>query len=161
MITLRPLSAGDAKELFPLLQGVAEKLVEDGPASEEGLEAALLERVQLHEQGMVRAFTIFKEDIVIGSIRLKFNLTQESGEIGVWLGRSFQGQGYGSQAIGWVMDEGFEVLGLRRIEAHVMAGNVCSEKAFANNGFVWERTLHKGALQRGRFLDVNIFVAVR
>ncbi len=157
---LRPLQASDAAELFPLLAGVAETLlVNDGPGSSEGLEAALVDREEMAEAGMVRAYTVLSEEtgVVMGSVRLKYG--QGRGEIGVWLGREFQGRGYGTEAIARVVDEGFGELRLSRIEAHVFEGNAASKKAFENNGFVLERVERNGVMQRGEFRDVWVMAA--
>lgn len=161
MILLRPLDAGDAAALFPLLAGVAENLVVDGPEDERELELALDTRLELVDAGVVRAFTIVEEDsgVVMGSIHLKYDLGRGWGEMGVWLGREFHGCGFGSEAIGRVVEQGFGELGLKRIEAQIFEGNQASRKAFENNGFVWERTDVKGVVQRGVFRDIWILAA--
>lgn len=161
MILLRPLCSEDAAALYPLLAGVAGNLVVDGPENEGELELALDSRVELADAGVVRAFTIVHEEtgVVMGSIHLKYDLGRSWGEMGVWLGRQFHGHGFGSEAIGRVVEEGFVELGLRRIEAQIFEGNHASRKAFENNGFVLERVDLGGVLQRGEFRDVWILAA--
>lgn len=161
MISLRPLCAEDAAELFPLLAGVAENLVVDGPESEGELELALDSRVELAEAGVVRAYTIVEaaSGVVMGSIHLKYDSGRAKGEMGVWLGRQFHGQGVGSEAIRQVVEQGFAELGLKRIEAQIFEGNHASRKAFENNGFVLERLDLNGVLQRGAFRDVWVLAA--
>jgi len=163
MILLRPLSSSDAAELFPILASVAESLVVDGPETEEDLAIALAEREEMAAAGLVRAFTILEEasGSVMGSIRLKYDLGSGLGEMGVWLGKEFQGRGFGTEAIGRVVEQGFGELGLAKIEAQIFAGNLASRKAFENNGFCLERTVRNGAMQRGEFRDVWYLTAFR
>ncbi len=157
MIMLRPQCAADANALFGLLAGVAETLVVDGPSTAGELEAALGEREELQAAGLVKAYVILADGVVMGSIRLVYQ--RGSGEIGVWLGREFQRRGYGSEAIRRVMEEGFEDLRLGRIEARIFEGNAASRKAFENNGFVIERVERNGVMQRGKFRDVWVMAA--
>jgi len=161
MILLRPLDAGDAAALFPLLAGVAESLVVDGPEDERELELALDTRLELVDAGVVRAFTIVGSEtgVVMGSIHLKYDSGRGLGEMGGGLGKEFHGCGFGSEAIGRVMEKGFGELGLKRIEAQIFEGNQASRKAFENNGFVWERTDVNGVMQRGIFRDIWILAA--
>ena len=163
MIVLRPLSSADAGELFRLLSGsnVVDTLVYDEPESEEELHGALETRLEMADEGLLRSFTILEKSTgaVIGSIRLKYDLRLERGEIGLWLGEEFQGRGYGSEAIGQVTEQGFEELGLKRIEAQIFAGNAASRKAFENNGFTLERTEQHSILKQGRYQDVWYFAA--
>ena len=163
MILLRPLCAEDAAALFPLLAGVAENLVVDGPEDENQLALALDGRLELADAGVVRAYTIVEEvsGVVMGSIHLKYDLGRSWGEMGVWLGRQFHGQGVGSEAIGRILEQGFGELGLKRIEAQIFAGNHASRKAFENNGFVLEKVDLGGVMQRGEFRDVWVLVARR
>lgn len=158
---LRPLCSEDAAALFPLLAGVAENLVVDGPDGEGELGQAIEGRLDLADAGVVRAFTIVDEGsgVVMGSIHLKYDLGRSLGEMGVWLGRQFHGCGVGTEAIGRVVEQGFVELGLRRIEAQIFAGNHSSRKAFENNGFVLERVDLGGVMQRGEFRDVWILAA--
>ena len=165
MIALRPLSSSDAGELFRLLAGsnVVDTLVYDEPESEAELETSLESRQEMAEAGLLRSFTILElaTGAVIGSIRLKYDLRLERGEIGLWLGREFQGRGYGSEAIGQVTEQGFRDLGLKRIEAQIFVGNAASRKAFENNGFALERTERSAILKQGRYQDVWYLSAYR
>ena len=165
MIALRPLSSSDAGELFRLLAGsnVVDTLIYDEPESEAELESSLETRQELAEAGLLRSFTILEQatGTVIGSIRLKYDLRIEGGEIGLWLGQEFQGLGYGSEAIAQVTEQGFRELGLKRIEAQIFVGNAASRKAFENNGFALERTARSAILKQGRYQDVWYLAAYR
>ncbi len=162
---LRPLSSSDAGELFRLLSGsnVVDTLVYDEPESEEELHGSLETRLEMADAGLLRSFTILEKSTgtVIGSIRLKYDLRLQRGEIGLWLGKEFQGRGYGSEAISQVTEQGFEQLGLKRIDAQIFAGNAASRKAFENNGFTLERTEQQSILKQGRYQDVWYLAAYR
>lgn len=135
---------------------MVDTLIYDEPECEEELASSLESREEMAAAGLLRSFTILEEStgVIIGSIRLKYDLRLKRGEIGLWLGKEFQGRGYGSEAIFQVTEQGFVDLGLKKIEAQIFAGNAASRKAFENNGFALERTEREAILKRGRYQDV-------
>lgn len=83
------------------------------------------------------------------------------GEIGYWLGVAHWGKGYATEAVGGMVDYGFEKLDLLRVQANVYAPNVASARVLEKNGFVLEGTLRRAVRKRGQVLDVKLYARVR
>jgi len=95
----------------------------------------------------------------MGMVHLKFDLMRSWGEMGIWLGKPFQGHGFGTEAIARVVEMGWRELGLKRIEAQIFDGNAASRKAFENNDFRVVAWRPKSILQRGAYRDVWVLAA--
>lgn len=143
----------DAERLFELLEGTG--------LSETEFRAAIRERVGLEEEGLLRAYTVWEKESgsLAGTIRLVYR--EDWGEIGIWLGREFQGRGLGGEAIEQVKRIGFGELGLSRIEARIAAGNQASQRAFANCGFQLRERRERAVLERGQWQDLLVWEARR
>lgn len=59
-------------------------------------------------------------------------------EIGIEIVKAYQGQGYGSEAIWWVLNWGFQVAGLHRIEIRALSWNEGAVRLYKRLGFVEE-----------------------
>ncbi len=80
-----------------------------------------------------------------------------SAELGLWIGRSFWGRGYGYEAALALMGWGFKEVGLRRIHASHLAGNRRSEGILRKLGMREEGVLRAHALHRGEFHDLQLW----
>lgn len=100
---------------------------------------------------MVLAIELRETSTVIGEVLLKHESeTNRSGELGLALARSHQGQGYAAEAAREVLRLGFEELGLHRVTAVCIEENLASARLLQHLGFRREgRTVdsafHKGA----------------
>lgn len=153
MVDLRRLREEDAGALFALLEGTG--------MGEAEFVAAIAERVSLEEAGMVRAYTVWEtaSGELAGTIRMLYR--QGWGEIGLWLGRSYQGRGLGGEAIEQTRELGFGQLGLERIEARITVGNEASRRAFAGRGFRLREVQSRAVLEGGLWRDVLVLEARR
>lgn len=84
------------------------------------------------------AITIIESNVLIGAISL-MNISQQSGELGYWIGVDYWGKGYCSEACAALVHFGFNRLALTRIHAHHLSRNPASGKVLLNSGL-----LHKG-----------------
>jgi len=76
-----------------------------------------------------------EDDVLIGGIMLSHvNLDQKIGMLSYWLGEEHQGRGYGSEALGEVLNLAFNKLKLRRLDAEVYPGNPSSGKLLEKFG---------------------------
>lgn len=84
----------------------------------------------------------------IGNIKIgPINTQHRSADVGLIIGeRSEWGRGYATEAIAQATRHGFDVLGLRKLNAGCYAGNVGSARAFEKAG--WERE----GLRRSQFV---------
>jgi len=74
---------------------------------------------------------------MIGSISLwNFSLDKKTAEVGYDLGTNFHNKGIMSEAMKCVLDYGFTVLNLDKIEAFTHGKNQSSVRMLVKNGFV-------------------------
>ena len=80
-------------------------------------------------------------------------------EIGYDIAQVEWGKGYATEALGGVIDFGFNVMNLNRIEATITPGNNASVRVltklnFIQEGIVRERDLIKGKLEDGIIMSI-------
>lgn len=95
----------------------------------------------------------------VGNITLQgIDRSHGRAETGLLVGEaSAQGRGIGTEAIGLVCRFAFEDLGLHRVQAGVVEGNIGSERAFQKNGFAKEGCLRDEFLLDGQYRDAIRF----
>lgn len=72
----------------------------------------------------------------MGSINLTpDHANPNRGEIGYYLGKEFQGNGYMSRAVSALSSYAFDILGYKELYAKVAKGNTASEKVLAGAGY--------------------------
>lgn len=101
-----------------------------------------------------------KEGPVMGGIGIdQINRDQNKAGIGYWLGKKYHRQGFGSEALGKIIDFAFYDLKLRRLEAGVFAGNPSSGKLLEKFGFRNEGLKRKACVCRadGQAKDEYIY----
>jgi [ribosomal protein S5]-alanine N-acetyltransferase len=85
------------------------------------------------------------------------------GEIGYWIARPFWNRGYATLAIQHFTDFCFEHTGLVRIEAHVFAPNIASQRALEKAGFTREGYCRKfyRKPQDGLYRDAVLYAKIK
>ena len=66
---------------------------------------------------------------------LYIDRTEGVGDIGCWIGRSYWGRGFGSEAVKRATRFAFEELEVDALDAQLMQGNVAAERVFVKAGF--------------------------
>ncbi len=91
-----------------------------------------------------------------------FGIDGEAGkaEIGYGLLQDHWGQGYASEAVGRIVQFGFEQLKLHRIFGLVVPGNTASENILKNLGFSEEGVLEDNEYARGQYFDMAVFARI-
>ncbi|HID85316.1 MAG TPA: N-acetyltransferase [Anaerolineaceae bacterium] len=85
-----------------------------------------------------------------------------SAEVGIVIGeKNFWGQGYGREALGLLVEAGFERLNLHRIWLHVHTDHIRAIKAYQGLGFVEEGRLRQAHFRQGRYVDVVVMSVLR
>ena len=82
-------------------------------------------------------------------------------DIGYALAPKYHGKGYGTEAVGALVDEAFSKRGAERIFAKVFAGNQASRNVAEKLGFRMEGTERRAQLKRGQWLDVWLLAITR
>lgn len=73
---------------------------------------------------------------LIGQIRLmNWSRWEQRAEVGYWIGRSYWGRGYATEAVRLACRFGFRSMGLHRIDASVVEGNAGSMRVLEKAGF--------------------------
>ncbi|MCX2745571.1 GNAT family N-acetyltransferase [Mangrovivirga sp. M17] len=90
----------------------------------------------------------------IGAIGLKINKRFNHAELGYWLGEDFWGAGFITEAIGAILNYGFNQLNLHKIHAHYMEGNPASGKVMEKNGMIREAELKDHVKKDGKYLSI-------
>jgi RimJ/RimL family protein N-acetyltransferase len=77
----------------------------------------------------------------------------------IWLEivRAYQGKGYGSEAIRWVLWWGFEMAGLHRIDIGAVGWNEGALRLYERLGFVFEGRKREAVWYRGAWWDLVDF----
>jgi RimJ/RimL family protein N-acetyltransferase len=159
VITLRPLGAGDADLLYPLVAGkdVTDTLLWDGPGSLDEYRESL-ERFAASADR--HNFAIVEGERPIGCIDVRPE-NDFRGDLGLWIGHDFHGRGYGTEAVRLATRFAFERVGLAKLEATVFVGNVASRRVFEKNGFRLEGTIRRAVRKRGQLVDEWLFGILR
>ncbi|HEY5982139.1 MAG TPA: GNAT family protein [Anaerolineales bacterium] len=93
-----------------------------------------------------------------------FNLewTNRSAELGIFIGdKSKWNQGYGTEALGLILQHGFNTLNLNRIFLRVYASNSRAQRSYEKAGFKLEGTMRQALFRHGQYVDVNIMSILR
>ena len=98
-----------------------------------------------------------KEPETIGVMSLKAEdpvfVHNRSHEFGITIARQYQGNGYGPEAITWLLDWSFMTAGLHRVELTVFEWNERAQNAYKKLGFVTEGRKRESLWKAGRWWD--------
>ncbi|KEQ63798.1 acyl-CoA N-acyltransferase [Aureobasidium melanogenum CBS 110374] len=76
-----------------------------------------------------------------------------STEIGIEILQEYQGKGYGSEAIRWIVDWAFERLGLHRVQVRAFGWNVRAIELYKRLGFKEEGRWREALWHEGKWWD--------
>jgi len=109
------------------------------------------------------AIIINEGNVHIGSIGfLHLNHRKQNAELGIVIGEKTQwNKGYGGEAIGMLLDFGFNELNLHRIYLRVDASNIRGIRCYQRCGFMEEGRLRNTIYQQGHFEDQLIMSILR
>ena len=114
-----------------------------------------------HEEGKTLRFAIVtkESESFIGLVFLTDidHMHRRAGS-GSWIGeKEHRGKGYVTEARHLVVRYAYEELGLRRIEAHILASNSASIRSVENFGYKKEGVLRDHTYKNGKANDVVVF----
>jgi [ribosomal protein S5]-alanine N-acetyltransferase len=139
-LRLRPLRQEDAPTFFDLWSDPETVRYFSFPPMQniEEAHARVAERVQSSQAGTIMICVIEAKDTgeVLGDCGLHNGVVRcQRAEIGYCLAPKYRGKGYMSEAVGALIDHGFEKLGLNRIEADIHPQNAASIQLAERLGF--------------------------
>ncbi|MSR60929.1 MAG: N-acetyltransferase [Planctomycetes bacterium] len=158
LVRLRPHVPADAEPAFTLLAGEQEILrwlVWDGPAS--AAELADHYRTWRYDDGAVSDLRLAIEErasgALVGSLTMRFGGHPGQGDIGYWIGRAFQGRGFGREALALGAHLAFRHLGAQSLYAWVFVGNLASRRVLEHTAFTLSRTVPGRILKHKKAVD--------
>lgn len=157
-LVLRELRPSDAERVFAMRSDPLVMHYVNRPLAQSMEDAhALIDRISASVaagDAVQWAITERGDDTFVGLIGF-WRLVKEHyyGELGYTLARDHWGKGYISEAIGAVLDFGFNTAGLHRVEAITRPQNTASVRVLEKNGFVQEGHIKEGIFWNGAFHD--------
>ena len=161
-LRLRAPVPGDAAALLAILGDPEVTRYHNVPTVTTLAEAqALLERLEQRyaARDTIRwAIELAEHSGMIGTVGLlRFDFEHRHAEVGYEIGRLWWGRGLTPEAAAAVIQYGFSVLGLHRIEAGVLPGNDASVRVLQKLGFLEEGTRRDYLHVKGRFHSFRWF----
>ncbi len=101
------------------------------------------------------------QEMIVGCIGLRLDMTPRTGNLGYWVGRRFWGHGVATEAAGRLSRWALANLDLDRLEAHVAEDNTASAAVLRRIGFRMTGTGRERFLARGGEHPVMRFQATR
>lgn len=163
-LTLRPIQDDDLQNIY---RGLSHpKVIKHYGVSFSSLEETRgqmdwYRQLQENEIGMWFAMEHKDSNEFIGAVGLNdISKEHKRGELGFWLLPEFWRSGYISEAVPKVLEYGFKILNLHRIEAWVETDNENSRKVLSRLGFRHEGTLRDHEIKNGKFISVDVFASI-
>lgn len=107
------------------------------------------------------AMTLRADGRQIGGIGLRIEQPHRHAELGYWLGVSYWGHGYATEASREMLRYGFEDLGLQRIFATHFKHNPASGRVLKKIGMRYEGCQREHLLKWGQFVDSELYGILR
>ncbi|KAF2485856.1 acyl-CoA N-acyltransferase [Neohortaea acidophila] len=90
--------------------------------------------------------------VILGS-RDAMRANNRAGFLGITIEDQYQGQGYGSEVINWVLDFGFRYMNLHRVELQTFGSNLGAIRLYERLGFVHEGRRRETTFREGEYVD--------
>lgn len=84
----------------------------------------------------------------------RFDFFNDGAEVGYVINPRFSGRGMATEALGKIIEFGFEEIGLHRIECRYMVDNLASLKVMEKNGMTYEGIRRSSMLVKGVYRDI-------
>lgn len=109
------------------------------------------------------AFAIEADGKLIGSISATrcANIHFRTAELGYYLGESYWGKGFATEAVRQICDYIYRNTDIIRIFAEPFAYNTASCRVLEKAGFQLEGLLRSNAVKNGRILDMKMYARIR
>ena len=165
-LILRPVRMSDAQDLYEYSRDpeVARHVLWDAHRSIHQTRAYIRYLLRQYRNCAPGTFVIALRETgkVIGTIGFMWIQEENaSAEVGYSLGRAYWNQGIMTEALELVLDFGFRRLKLNRIEAQHEVDNPASGAVMRKAGMVREGTLRQRLCNKGKFVDVELYAALR
>jgi RimJ/RimL family protein N-acetyltransferase len=162
-VRLRPHRTEDALAAYALLAGrdeILRWLVWDGPSGPAELANYYRNWCVTSADGPDLRLAVEERasGTLVGSLSLRFAGHPGQGDIGYWIGLSFQRRGLGRESLALAAALAFRHFGAHTLSAWVFVGNLASRRILEQNGFTLVRTVPGRIFKRGERVDEWHFV---
>ncbi|MEO5608445.1 MAG: GNAT family N-acetyltransferase [Ornithinibacter sp.] len=103
--------------------------------------------------GLWTQFALERDGELIGDVCVRIDDTGGVAEIGFTLARSAQGRGYAREAAQALVCDLVKRVGVERVSGELDPDNIASQRVLENVGLMYEATMKKSYLWRGRWAD--------
>lgn len=161
-LRVRPYSDADIPELLLIIgtrEVAATTLRIAHPYTEQDARAFL--DLAKEPGKMWLAITLLADDRQIGGIGLRIEDQHQHAELGYWLGASYWGHGYATEAAQAMLRYGFQHLKLHRIFATHFKHNSASGTILKKLGMHYEGCQREHLLKWGQFVDSELYGLLR
>lgn len=147
-IYLRPWELSDQEQLYELAKNPKIGLQAGWPPHKNVEESAYIIKEILTCWGFFAIIEKSSEKL-LGCVNLligdssNFDIGEQEGEIGYWIGEPFWGNGYATEAVDLIIDYGLEELGLEQIWCGYFDGNTQSRRVQEKCGFIYDHTIEQ------------------
>lgn len=123
-------------------------------------DGAAVEWISTHglafEAGDAATFAVVlrRDDALVGTVGIRFDLRSDSGELGYWIGRPFWGRGYCTEAALAVLEYAFGDLNLNRVHASHLLRNPASGRVMQKLGMTREGLRREHAKKWEKYEDL-------
>lgn len=159
-LILRPVELRDATDIYEYMsqKDVCKYLFSYCETLDETKRHLKVEFLSYDKRGVPSPYAIVlkKEHKVIGTCNFH-TIDEDCGEIGFVLNPAYQHHGYMSEAVSMLIELGFTVLDLRRIQAMHVSENSACEHFLKQIGFVYEGCLRAYYTRDNQPLDMKIY----
>ncbi|KAF0153038.1 MAG: ribosomal-protein-alanine N-acetyltransferase [Ignavibacteria bacterium] len=161
-LKLRKLSAADANDIFEYacIQEAAHFLIwEPHTSINDSSEFISFADQQFNDSNsIIWGIELKEEKKLIGTIDLRgYSSLHRCGDVGYVISQKYWRRGIVSEAFRALIDFGFGVLNLNRIESHCEHENTGSWKVMEKAGLVYEGTLREKILIKGKFRTMKMY----
>lgn len=161
-LRLRPYREADSDELIPLInrkEVAATTLRIAHPYTEQ--DAGRFLAMAQDPDKIWLAVTLRDDGRQIGGIGLRVDMEHQHAELGYWLGVSYWGHGYATEASRQMLRYGFKTLGLHRIFASHFAHNPASGRILRKIGMRYEGCQRQHLRKWNQFVDSELYGLLR
>ena len=117
--------------------------------------------VEKEGTGIWWAISSADHSIFFGAAGLYYlNKIHRKAEIGCWILPEFWGKGIMKEVIPVVVDHGFRIMNLHRIEGLVETENMSCKKAIAKVDFIHEGTMRDCEIKNGNWISLDIYARI-
>lgn len=165
-LLLRRLTMADAQDIFEYGRDpeVARHVLWDAYRSVSESRSYIRAMIRHYRMGDAASWGIELKETgrVIGTIGFMwFQMEHRSTEVGYSLARAYWNQGLMTEALRAVIGYAFDSLGMNRVEAQHETTNPASGAVMRKCGMTFEGTLRQRLMNKGAYVDVDLYAILR